>query len=91
MAKYGVLYEFSKITPTSTKANCLISYKNFTKPPIQGKKVFIDFPKVVKVLFLFDTEQERKDFDKGITIPHFFYSMRSARKWAKRLYEEESL
>ena len=83
--KYGIIYEYSKFGKV---IQLLSTYRNFDSPPIESNKAFSEQKDAVKVLLLFDSEEERKAFDQKMVLPRWSYSMRLAKKKLEKIFSQ---
>ena len=83
--KYGIIYEYSKFGNT---IQLISTYRNFDNPPIESNKAFSESKDAVKILLLFDSEEERKAFDKKMVLPRWSYSMGLAKKKLEKIFNQ---
>jgi len=83
--KYGVIYEYSRFGKT---IQSLSTYRDFEKQPVEANKAFYESKDAVKVLLLFDSEEERKTFDQKMVLPRWSYSMKLAKKKLEKIFNQ---
>ena len=74
--KYGIIYEYSKFGKV---IQLLSSYQNYDSSPIESNKAFSESKDAVKILLLFDSKEERKEFDRKMVLPRWSYSVNYSR------------
>ena len=83
--KYGIIYEYSNFGNT---IQLISTYRNFEKPPIKENKGFSEQKDAVKILLLFDLEEDRQAFDQKMVLPRWSYSMVLAKRELKKIFNQ---